>query len=84
MSYSIKLLWWERDRVWLAYKHFRKYRRHYQGDGRLFKIFNNRTRRFYEAWPIYRAMSYTINNPRGFDYVYFPDMEKAFNGGTKV
>lgn len=82
--YNIKLLWWERQRVAGAYKHFRKYKSHYSGDGRLFKIFNDRRRHFYETWPIYRACSYTLNNPRSFDAVYFKDMAKAFDAGEQI
>lgn len=77
--YSLKLLWWERDRVRGAYKHFRKYRANYRQHRKLYKLFNGSRLPLLGNSAIYRACSYTLNNPRTFDGVYFKDMARAFN-----
>ena len=73
----LSLLWSERDRVWRAYKHFHKYRKHYNSK-ELNKIFNTK-----HYSPLFRAIKYTEENPRVFDVSYFSDVEKWFKKKKK-
>jgi len=70
----LKLAWQERDRTWLAYKHFRKYRKRYE----VHAVFGAKNKT-----PLKRAIKYVYENIPSFDISYFPDMEREFEERSK-